>query len=188
MQTYGGVEVYLHRLLISALEGDEWPASRPVRFTAGDTCSNRFKLCALCKYAPHNFGKGEVFVLFVRYTNFSYLIFDRPTFKIADVFNLRWASCCSWHFKISLLQELKFCVPVSELLLGAFEKSIQNPSVRFGMSVPVPASDSAHACETDSVFCGTRLILVYFFIMPMHLKGPSNIHVCIYRPAIRVLP
>jgi hypothetical protein len=32
MQTYGGVRVLLHALLISAVDGDEWLASRPSRF------------------------------------------------------------------------------------------------------------------------------------------------------------
>jgi hypothetical protein len=33
MKTYWGVEVYLHAFLTSALDGGEWSASRPGRFT-----------------------------------------------------------------------------------------------------------------------------------------------------------
>jgi hypothetical protein len=33
MKAYGGVEVYLHAFLTSALDGSEWSASRPGRFT-----------------------------------------------------------------------------------------------------------------------------------------------------------
>jgi hypothetical protein len=33
MKTYWGLEVYLHAFLISALDGDEWSASLPGRFT-----------------------------------------------------------------------------------------------------------------------------------------------------------
>jgi hypothetical protein len=33
MKTYGEVEVYLHAFLSSALDGGEWSASRPGRFT-----------------------------------------------------------------------------------------------------------------------------------------------------------
>jgi hypothetical protein len=33
MKTYWGVEVYLHAFLNSALDGGEWSASRPGRFT-----------------------------------------------------------------------------------------------------------------------------------------------------------
>jgi hypothetical protein len=32
MKAYGGVDVYIHVFLISALIGDEWSASRPGRF------------------------------------------------------------------------------------------------------------------------------------------------------------
>jgi len=32
MKSYGGVEVYLYAFLTSALDGDEWSASRPSRF------------------------------------------------------------------------------------------------------------------------------------------------------------
>jgi hypothetical protein len=35
MKTYGGVEVEIHILLISALVGGEWLDSRPCRFTPG---------------------------------------------------------------------------------------------------------------------------------------------------------
>jgi hypothetical protein len=35
MKTYGGVEVYVHVFLTSALVGGEWSASRPGRFTPG---------------------------------------------------------------------------------------------------------------------------------------------------------
>jgi hypothetical protein len=35
MKVYGGVEVQLHAFLISALDGDEWSASHPIRFTPG---------------------------------------------------------------------------------------------------------------------------------------------------------
>jgi hypothetical protein len=33
MKTYGGVEVYSTNFLTSALDGGEWSASRPCRFT-----------------------------------------------------------------------------------------------------------------------------------------------------------
>jgi hypothetical protein len=32
MKTFGGVDVYIHVLLTSALVGGEWSASRPCRF------------------------------------------------------------------------------------------------------------------------------------------------------------
>jgi hypothetical protein len=35
MGTYGGVKIYLHVFLTSALDGGEWSASRPGRFTPG---------------------------------------------------------------------------------------------------------------------------------------------------------
>jgi hypothetical protein len=35
MKTYGGVDVYIHVFLTSALVGGEWSASRPDRFTLG---------------------------------------------------------------------------------------------------------------------------------------------------------
>jgi hypothetical protein len=35
MTTYGGVDVWIHIFLTSALVGGEWPASRPGRFTPG---------------------------------------------------------------------------------------------------------------------------------------------------------
>jgi hypothetical protein len=35
MKAYGGVDVYTHVFLTSALVGGEWPASRPGRFTSG---------------------------------------------------------------------------------------------------------------------------------------------------------
>jgi hypothetical protein len=35
MKTYGRVEVWLHTFLASALDGDEWSASRPSRVTPG---------------------------------------------------------------------------------------------------------------------------------------------------------
>jgi hypothetical protein len=35
MKTCGGMEVYLHHFLTSALDGGEWSASRPGRFTPG---------------------------------------------------------------------------------------------------------------------------------------------------------
>jgi hypothetical protein len=34
MKAYGGVVVYIHVFLISALVGGEWSASRPTRFTS----------------------------------------------------------------------------------------------------------------------------------------------------------
>jgi hypothetical protein len=37
MKAYGGVDVQNHIFLTSALAGGEWPASRPGRFTPGDT-------------------------------------------------------------------------------------------------------------------------------------------------------
>jgi hypothetical protein len=36
MKTYGGVDVYIHIFLASALVGGEWSASRPGRFTPGE--------------------------------------------------------------------------------------------------------------------------------------------------------
>jgi hypothetical protein len=37
MKTYGGMEVYIHVFLTSALAGGEWLASRPGHFTPGET-------------------------------------------------------------------------------------------------------------------------------------------------------
>jgi hypothetical protein len=37
MKAYGGVDVYVHIFLNSALAGDEWSASLPGRFTPGKT-------------------------------------------------------------------------------------------------------------------------------------------------------
>jgi hypothetical protein len=37
MKAYGEVEVYFHAFLTSALDGDEWSASRPWRFTLRET-------------------------------------------------------------------------------------------------------------------------------------------------------
>jgi hypothetical protein len=36
MKAYGGVDVYIHIVLTSALVGAEWSASRPSRFTPGE--------------------------------------------------------------------------------------------------------------------------------------------------------
>jgi hypothetical protein len=36
VKRYGGIEVQLHHALTSALDGGEWSASRPGRFTTGD--------------------------------------------------------------------------------------------------------------------------------------------------------
>jgi hypothetical protein len=36
MKAYGGVDVYIHIFLTSALAGGEWSTSRPGRFTAGE--------------------------------------------------------------------------------------------------------------------------------------------------------
>jgi hypothetical protein len=36
MKTYGGVDVYIHIFLTSALAGGEWSVSRPGRFTPGE--------------------------------------------------------------------------------------------------------------------------------------------------------
>jgi hypothetical protein len=36
VKTYGGMEVYLHEFLTSALEGGEWLVSRTTRFTPGE--------------------------------------------------------------------------------------------------------------------------------------------------------
>jgi hypothetical protein len=33
MKSYGGVEIYLHAFLTSALDGGEWSSSDPYRFT-----------------------------------------------------------------------------------------------------------------------------------------------------------
>jgi hypothetical protein len=35
METYGGVDVWIHVLLISALDGGDWSSSRTGRFTPG---------------------------------------------------------------------------------------------------------------------------------------------------------
>jgi hypothetical protein len=35
MKVYGGVDVYTHIFLTSAVDGGEWSASRPARFTPG---------------------------------------------------------------------------------------------------------------------------------------------------------
>jgi hypothetical protein len=37
MKTYGGVNVQIHIFLISALNGGKWSASRPGRFTPGES-------------------------------------------------------------------------------------------------------------------------------------------------------
>jgi hypothetical protein len=39
MNMYLGVEVYLHEFLTSVIDGGEWPASLPGRFTSGENCS-----------------------------------------------------------------------------------------------------------------------------------------------------
>jgi len=39
MKTYGGMDVELHSLLTSALDGGEWSASRPGRFTPKERAS-----------------------------------------------------------------------------------------------------------------------------------------------------
>jgi hypothetical protein len=36
MKAYGGVDVYIHIILTSALVGGEWSASRPCRFNPGE--------------------------------------------------------------------------------------------------------------------------------------------------------
>jgi hypothetical protein len=36
MKMYGGVDVWIHIFLTSALVGGEWPASRPGLFTPGE--------------------------------------------------------------------------------------------------------------------------------------------------------
>jgi hypothetical protein len=36
MKMHGGVEVQLHAFLTSAVDGDDWSASRPGRFTPGE--------------------------------------------------------------------------------------------------------------------------------------------------------
>jgi hypothetical protein len=36
MKAYGGVDVYIHIFLTSALAGGEWSPSRPGRFTSGE--------------------------------------------------------------------------------------------------------------------------------------------------------
>jgi hypothetical protein len=36
MKTYGGVDIYTHVFLTSALAGGNWSASRPDRFTPGE--------------------------------------------------------------------------------------------------------------------------------------------------------
>jgi hypothetical protein len=39
MKAYGGVDIYIHVLLTSALVGGEWSASRPGRFPPGGRAS-----------------------------------------------------------------------------------------------------------------------------------------------------
>jgi hypothetical protein len=39
MKTYGGADVQIHVFLTSALDGGEWSASRPGRFTPGERAS-----------------------------------------------------------------------------------------------------------------------------------------------------
>jgi hypothetical protein len=39
MKAYGGVDVYVHIFLTSALVGGEWSASRPCHFTPGEGAS-----------------------------------------------------------------------------------------------------------------------------------------------------
>jgi hypothetical protein len=36
MKAYGGMDIWIHVFLISALVGGEWSASRPDRFTPGE--------------------------------------------------------------------------------------------------------------------------------------------------------
>jgi len=40
MQTYGGVEVQLHTVLIPSLYGGEWSVSGPDRFSSGESAPN----------------------------------------------------------------------------------------------------------------------------------------------------
>jgi hypothetical protein len=39
MKAYGGVDIWIHIFLTSALVGEEWSASRPGRFTPGTHCT-----------------------------------------------------------------------------------------------------------------------------------------------------
>jgi hypothetical protein len=39
MKAYGGVDVYIHIFLTSALAGGEWSTSRPGRFNPGESAS-----------------------------------------------------------------------------------------------------------------------------------------------------
>jgi hypothetical protein len=36
IKTYGGLDIYIHIFLTTALAGGEWPASHPGRFTPGE--------------------------------------------------------------------------------------------------------------------------------------------------------
>jgi len=45
MKTYGGVEVELHELLTFALDGCEWLASRPGRFTTEERAPGTHWIC-----------------------------------------------------------------------------------------------------------------------------------------------
>jgi hypothetical protein len=40
MKAYGGVDVYIHIFLTSTLAGGEWSASRPGRFTPGESSTD----------------------------------------------------------------------------------------------------------------------------------------------------
>jgi hypothetical protein len=44
MEAYGGMDVQIHIFLTSALAGGEWSASRPCRFTPGESG------CKVCTY------------------------------------------------------------------------------------------------------------------------------------------
>jgi hypothetical protein len=44
VKTYVGMEVWLHPFLTSALDGDEWSASRPRHFTCGERAPGAYRI------------------------------------------------------------------------------------------------------------------------------------------------
>jgi hypothetical protein len=65
MKTYGGVAVYTHIFLTSALVGGEWPASRPGRFNPGARVSGVHRIEGQVgpRAGPDNIEKWKFFTL-----------------------------------------------------------------------------------------------------------------------------